>query len=280
MPNFLYIGLSKSASTYIYQICKEHPEIYMPVIKDIFFFDREYERGLDWYQRFFQTAPEHKAVGEISHDYLFQPEACKRIKQDLPNIKLIVCMREPLDWVVSKQDNEECRRMLAASTWLEFAQGKYAAQEMLLSQNLARYFDSFDQEQILVLFYDELKANPQAFCQKIYSFLGVDQEFKAESLEKTILPAQKPRFKLFAVLAQAFCDLCRFMGWQKLLGWLKNQEELDGLIFADKTEQDPIPVNERDDLINYYASEVLGLQNLNLELPSSWLEIYQRKEAK
>lgn len=280
IANFLYIGLSKSASTYIYQICKEHPEIYVPIIKDIFFFDKEYSRGLDWYKKFFKNSGSAIAIGEISHDYLFSPEACNRIKQDIPKVKLIICLREPLDWLVSKKNYEEGRKNLNSSSFIDFAKSPLAAKEMQLSQNLQRYFDQFPPEQILILFYDDLKTNPQTCCQKIYSFLEVNDQFKPPSLKKKILVSQKPRLKIIAVLAQSFCDLCRQFGWQKLLGFLKNQQYLDNFIFSSEDKQNMIAENEKKALVDYYRPELIGLMNLGLDLPQSWLRIYNLEERK
>ena len=91
-PNFLFIGPDKSGSTWLYEILRQHPECYVPPIKDIYYFDKHYERGLNWYLSFFKHAElTHKAIGELSHDYLFSKTATDRIANDFPNIKMIFC---------------------------------------------------------------------------------------------------------------------------------------------------------------------------------------------
>ena len=56
-PNFLFIGAAKTGSSWLYEIMLQHPEIFVPRIKDPYFFDRFYEKGLDWYLRLFAQAP-------------------------------------------------------------------------------------------------------------------------------------------------------------------------------------------------------------------------------
>ena len=97
-PNFLYIGPDKSGSTWMYNILSQHPECYVPTIKDIYFFDQFYYKGIDWYLSFFKDASHnYKAVGELSHDYLYSKKAAERIFFHYPKVKLITCLRNPID---------------------------------------------------------------------------------------------------------------------------------------------------------------------------------------
>jgi len=97
-PTFLFIGPDKSGSTWLYEVLRQHAQCFVPPVKDIYFFDRYYERGLDWYFRFFEAAPPGTlAAGELSHDYLFSSAAAERIAQDLPGVKLITSLRDPAE---------------------------------------------------------------------------------------------------------------------------------------------------------------------------------------
>jgi len=97
-PDFLYIGPDKSGSTWLYSILNAHPQCFVPVLKDIYFFDRYYDKGWNWYSAFFEQTPKNVNVrGELSHDYLFSKLAAERIKSDLPSIKLLSILRNPVD---------------------------------------------------------------------------------------------------------------------------------------------------------------------------------------
>src|SRR5437763_13600017 len=95
-PNFLYIGTSKAGSTWIFKVLSWHPEIYMYPGKNLGYFSTRYDKGWDWYLKNFDPEPQHKLVGEVSHSYLVSEEAAARVHKHLPDAKLMVCLREPV----------------------------------------------------------------------------------------------------------------------------------------------------------------------------------------
>ena len=93
LPSFLFIGGPKCGSTWIYKALKAHPEIYVPEAKELFFFDKYYNKGFDWYLSYFKNIDSgEKAFGEVSHDYLYSAEAANKIAIDLPDLELILTM--------------------------------------------------------------------------------------------------------------------------------------------------------------------------------------------
>ncbi len=55
-PNFMYIGPDKAGSSWLHEVLLIHPQVYMPVAKDLYFFDRYYDRGMSWYLSQFEGA--------------------------------------------------------------------------------------------------------------------------------------------------------------------------------------------------------------------------------
>ena len=66
LPNFIGIGAQRAATTWLYQCLKEHPEVYVPDVKEIHFFDENYDKPLAWYLSFFENAGGYRAVGVIT----------------------------------------------------------------------------------------------------------------------------------------------------------------------------------------------------------------------
>ena len=79
LPNLLYIGSDKAGSTWLYQLFRTHPEIYVPAIKDLYFFDRYYGRGFEWYASFYTGWADETYGVEVCHDYLRSEAAAARI---------------------------------------------------------------------------------------------------------------------------------------------------------------------------------------------------------
>ena len=70
-PNFIYIGPDKAGSSWLHEVLLRHPQVFLSPAKDLYFFDRYYDRGIAWYLRQFDDAgPEHVVVGEVCQDYL------------------------------------------------------------------------------------------------------------------------------------------------------------------------------------------------------------------
>jgi hypothetical protein len=90
LPNFLHVGSAKAASTWLYQACLEHPEVYAPPRNDnLNFFVVHYHEGLNWYrERYFAEWRGEKAAVDFSNSYLISELALQRIARDLPEARL------------------------------------------------------------------------------------------------------------------------------------------------------------------------------------------------
>src|SRR5699024_6986823 len=98
LPNFLVIGPGKSGTTWIYHALKDHPEICLSSAKETLFFETQFDRGIDWYTNFFSHCNgETNAVGEVSNTYIFCEGAPRRIKTINSEMKLITCLRNPVE---------------------------------------------------------------------------------------------------------------------------------------------------------------------------------------
>jgi hypothetical protein len=96
-PNFLYIGTSKAGSTWIFKALSWHPQVYMYSGKNLGYFSTRFEQGWDWYLSNFKPEPQHRVIGEVSHSYLVSEKAAERIHERLPDIKMMACLREPVE---------------------------------------------------------------------------------------------------------------------------------------------------------------------------------------
>ena len=173
----------------------------MPERKEInyFFLQSEYDRGVENYQQYFaEAAPDKIAVGEASPGYICHPMAPTRIKRLLPDAKLILTVRHPVDRAYSQYwDN---RRSLSerhtfeqvVETALEstyhperlgyFSRGTYI-------QYIQNYLDYFPRENLLVLLFEDLHTSPQSFYRQAFEFLGVDADFTTPAMMESFNPA-------------------------------------------------------------------------------------------
>lgn len=192
-PTFLICGTMKGGTTSLYHYLKRHPEIYLPEIKELHYFDedRKYRKGIEYYLKYFRGASSrHKAIGEVTPGYMYFEWVPERIFEQFPDIKLIFILRDPVDRAWSHYWHAVTR---GAYEYLNFEEairqepfritqgfterrrysyldrGKYIVQ-------LKRFIKYFSKDQMLVLFTENLKKEPLSVLREIFLFLGVDPE--------------------------------------------------------------------------------------------------------
>lgn len=101
LPNFICVGAQKAGTTTLFDVLRQHPDVFLPEQKEThFFYDDEcYARGAEWYaQTYFARAGNAVCVGDITPEYLFWPSVPARIKETLgPDVRLVFMLRHPVD---------------------------------------------------------------------------------------------------------------------------------------------------------------------------------------
>ncbi|MDJ0634613.1 MAG: sulfotransferase [Xenococcaceae cyanobacterium MO_188.B29] len=206
LPNFLIIGAAKAGTTALHEYLQQHPQIYMTPTKETNFFAFAGEeidfQGpgdealkdfsiTDWetYQAQFAQVTTEKAIGEACPSYLYYPQAATRIKQYLPDTRLIVILRHPITRAyanflhIVRDDREPCQDFALAlqdepnriaNNWEWFW---HYIQIGFYGKQLQHYYEIFSSSQIKVYLYEDLKENEIATLQDIFRWLEVDDSF-------------------------------------------------------------------------------------------------------
>ncbi|MDP9365631.1 MAG: sulfotransferase domain-containing protein [Chloroflexota bacterium] len=188
-PDFVIIGAQKGGTTSLYRYLTEHPDVGGATKKEVHFFDRSYDKGLDWYLAHFPERGEFAVVGESGPSYLFHPEVPERVRRTLPHAKLLVLLRNPVDRAYS-QYQMRLRRVgedsFEAALDEEFARlpvnGNLPGPEKghhaylprgVYADQLRRWFAVFPREQFLVLQSEAFFAQPEEGLRRTLAFLGL-----------------------------------------------------------------------------------------------------------
>lgn len=228
LPNFLIVGAQKAGTTALYYALSKHPQVFMSAVKEPAYFVAEdalrnavgpgdeashVVTSLDAYEELFAGSGSADARGESSTSYLYDPDAPQRIKDQLPDVKLIAILRNPVDRAYSNflhlvRDGrepvhdfraalarEEQRRAEGWSlSWRYLDKGYYGAQ-------VERYLAQFGPEQFRCYLYEDYNDDPDATIGDIYRFLGVDDTF-AQDLSLRLNVGGLPRSKSLQWLAR------------------------------------------------------------------------------
>lgn len=207
LPDFLIIGAAKSSTNSLYYCLAEHPCVAPAFRKETYFFDRTYGRGLAWYRSFFPTVLERDrfkrrigtrfVTGEATPCYLFHPHAPKRVFETVPNARLIVSLRNPVDRAYSDYhmqlsrgiealsfeeaiEREEFRlqgelgRMVEDETYFSFNRQNYGyLSRGVYADQLSNWTRFFPTAQILILQSEQLNKEPVKNLKRILKFLNL-----------------------------------------------------------------------------------------------------------
>ncbi len=155
--------------------------------KEIHFFDWKYELGMEWYRSQFLPLPEGRIVGEATPRYLAHPRVPERMARELPNVKLIVLLRNPVDRAYSHYHllrrrglEEEFEDVLEKEReWLEqnSLENPSAPTNLLVTgiyvEHLKRWHRYYPPEQMLVLRSEDFYARPRQALSLTREFLGL-----------------------------------------------------------------------------------------------------------
>lgn len=232
LPNFLYIGPDKAGSSWLHEVLLHHPQMYLTEAKDLYFFDRYYDRGLDWYRAQFRRAgPQHSVVGEVCQDYLFHPDAASRIHRDLGAARLMVTLREPAarafsSYLYMRKHGEPVgtfREALDTRPEL-LAHSAYGAA-------LERYLALFRRRDLHVAFFDDLQESPQVFIDDITDWLGLDRLALTEEQLRARLPASSARSAALARLVRRAAVWAREHNGATVVGRVKRSEAVQRVLY-------------------------------------------------
>lgn len=222
LPNFLYVGPDKAGSSWLHETLIRHPQVHLSPAKDLYFFDRYFDRGPQWYAAQFRDARDEPVVGEVCQDYLFHPEAAGRIRATLgPDVRLMVSLRDPVEraWssylYMRKHGEGPDTFAEALRTWPALLEhGRYAT-------GLDRFLAHYPREQVHVALFDELTDDPQRYVDKVTAFLGIDAMALAPADLEATLPAAAARSVRLAHAARSAASWVREHDGAGLVGRVK-----------------------------------------------------------
>ena len=272
LPNFLFIGPAKSASTWFFEILRSHPQIYVPPCKDIYFFDRYYGKGVGWYSKHFPSDTGAVAIGELSHDYLFSEDACERIGKILPGVKLIACLRDPVDRFFSDYLFTKKHGLVAGDIFEALEVHPEILQHCFYYPAVKRYLDRFGSDHILILDFSEIEKDPDSVVEKVYRFLGVDPKFKPEIANEVVLPAAFARNTRVAFWGKMGAEWLRKIGLINLLGRLKRSRLVNALLYETYTKENypKLSIDDRKKIFNLLKEDIDSLETLLQMHFESW----------
>lgn len=279
LPNFLCLGAQKSGTTSLYDMLSKHADVYLPKQKELDFFqiDENYSKGIEYYSQHFQAHRGEKIIGEISPDYMVYERVCDRIIRTLGReVKLMFIVRNPVDRAYSQFNHHRMlgveqepnfekairrekleRNISFRESWFSPA---YYLSKGLYYEQIKRYFEYFDRENILVVIFEGLfVSKDKGKLNEVFNFLNIENFEVVEHIHsaKSTFPKNKKLFELLKREKPIKKSLKYILGEEIYRGIRKNAFSL----VTKKPE--PIDRTLRAKLIHLiYLDDIMKLQDL------------------
>lgn len=256
LPSFIIIGAQRCGTTSLYDYLSNHPQIIPSPVKELFYFDDYYTRPINWYKSFFPTEKQKEKLerdliarvitGEASPSYFFHPYAAKRIKETLPQVKLILVLRDPIERAYShynhirrlnreplsfeeaiEKEQERITPDIEKLNKDEFYKADHRRDYSYLTRGyyakqLKEWYKYFPKEQLLIVQSEEFYKDTPRVYNEIVEYLGLNSYtlpvFEAKNALKYAKMAPETKEKLKAYFAPKNEELYELLGkrfdWQ------------------------------------------------------------------
>jgi len=174
--DFFVVGSQRCGTTWIDKALRSTGKISLPVNKQAYFFDRNYDRGIEWYEKQFVSRDKKKynLIGEVATGYCLDG-AIDLLAKHYPEAKIILAVREPVSRAYSNyvKRREEYGGMDFVAA---LSKNKDLVERGLYGEMLERILRFYSPEKVKVVFFDDLEKNSKRFYDEISEFLNIDYE--------------------------------------------------------------------------------------------------------
>jgi len=302
-PGFFVVGAPRCGTTALYTYLNENPFIFLPAIKELHYFAADFpdvhkiqfRSDEDYLKMFAEAGKEVLAAGEISPLYIYSQVALERIRAFDPDAKILLILRNPLDFVQSvhqlnlgllREDVSDLAR--AWDLQEERRQGRRlppSCREPQLVQygdlgsfgkHLERVYDVFPKKQVMVILFDDFAADPKSVYESILAFLNVPSdgrmnfppvnagfEQRSQFVARILHPA-RPIYRFFMKVISIFG-----VNFMKNVSVFYGKVEALNLRRAPRAGMDPLL---RARLQSYFRADIEKLARLLNRDLSAWLK--------
>jgi len=194
-------GMPRAATTFLYHTLAKHPQAWVPARKEIEYFSLNHYRGTDWYRSFFEGAAEHQVGFDISPIYFMVPEVPERIRKFDPSAKIVLLVRDPVEFVLSFYANRRgathedigFEAFLSGHTYSKDGRTVELVFDDGRIRSAIEGFRSAFGANLLLCSYESLRHDPLPVLMAIEAFAGMQSYFTSGNFENVRVNAGDQR---------------------------------------------------------------------------------------
>lgn len=199
-PSFFLVGAAKSGTTTLYHAMRHHSDIYLPEVKEPHVYAyladpkavgplyADEAAARKDYRELYSDVGDQRAVGDASTSNLVVPGAAAAIAEDVPEAKIVVVLRHPVDRAFSHFRHFAVAGGEDLTNFADAVRAEASRQEegfpftyrylgwSRYVEQLRPFFDLFGRERVLVHLYDDLSSDAEAVVRSTFRFLAVEAD--------------------------------------------------------------------------------------------------------
>lgn len=273
-PNFFIVGATRCGTSSLYEYLNKTSGIFMSEIKEPAFFSISITRRKpvddeDEYLKLFQNSKIDQPIGEASTRYFIDPKSPLLIKQKIPQAKIIILLRDPVERAFSsylyylRRENPQSFHDVMKKSMETDLSGDYllclVIKGGLYYESVKKYIDVFGSDSVKILFYEEFFSDIENNFKDLLRFLEIESK-PPEIINKIYNEYKKPKNKT-SKLILTIDDIFWKTGFKSIFTFLPDRKNLENK-HLKSGEKPKMSKNEKHELIKFYANDVKNLQVL------------------
>ena len=208
-PNFIIVGAQKAGTTALYDYLNQQPKVFMSKLKEPGYFRSFIPPNVfplpitnkEKYLKLFQDVKNETAIGEASGVYLEDQGTPKLIRDSVPNCKIIIMLRDPVERTFSTYfqvvrsglENESFKDAIRRDyKKLQNGQrGSPLVRASFYSEKIKRYLDTFESKNVMIIISEEFFKDVKGTIREVLKFLGINEFHDFDESPKNIYQETK-----------------------------------------------------------------------------------------
>lgn len=271
LPSFFIIGPPRTGTSWLHEVLSTQASLSHPT-KETRFFDRYFDRGLDWYASHYRQAVPGRPRGEVAPTYFVSQEARARIAALIPQARIVCTFRNPVDRVVSLY---RLKRAYGFIPW-NFEEALERDPELMessrYSAHLKEWQKTFGPSQVMVTMHEDMQADPQGYLDRLVDFIGLPRMALVDAHRSRVLTSEDMTEPRNYYLTRGAILLSEWSRARKLDSFVAAAKKLGALkLFVGGGLPFPeVPSTQRSKLRELFRPEIDELEEMLNRNLSAW----------
>lgn len=254
------VGPQKTATSWLAEVLAATPRLCFPTgVKETFFWDRQFDRGLDWYLGHFKD--EGRCI-EFGPTYFHSPEAVARLQAHNPDLQVIVTLRDPAARAWSLYQHHHRKGRVGDNFESAAAEIPAILDASRYGTHLPRWREAFGPDRVLVLLQSDVQRVPDAVLSRVTQFIGEDLDTRSADLGRRVNVAGRPPSRKLAAISTHAAEILRRVGLYGVVNLAKTTGLKKMVYGGAGTGVDRLPEDLRAQLVDEFKEDIAFVEDL------------------